>query len=427
MTRSSQQGPRAAGTTDVVVIGAGHSGLAASHCLAERAIDHVVLERGEVANTWRHERWESLRLLTPNWQCRLPGFHYEGPDPDGYMGMDEVVHFLESYSRHSRTPLRCRTTVERVLPFEKGYRVVTDQGEWRARAVVLATGAFNQPSIPRVAESLPSEIEQLTPHSYRTPSQLKDGGVLVVGASATGLQLAQELLRAGHEVTIATGEHVRMPRRYRGRDILYWMDVTGLLDERYDEMDDLVRARRLPSSQLVGSHENELLDLNRLTADGARVVGRLMGVRDGTAQFSGSLANVCALADLKMNRLLNTIDEWIAENHFEADPVKRFPDTRVGDEPCLTLDLAGSKLSTVLWATGFRPDYRWLEVDVLDRKGQLRHDGGVVAAPGLYTLGLPFMRRRKSSFIYGASDDARDITDHLADYLGRTEALRRCA
>lgn len=408
---------RSAGTRDVVVIGAGHAGLAASYCLNERSIDHVVLERGQIANSWRHERWDTLKLLTPNWQSRLPGFGYTGDNPDGYMSMPEVIEFIEGYAAFSGAPVQTNTTVTTVRPDANGYRVETDKGAWRARAVVIASGACNIANTPRVAGDLPVDIRSLSPHSYRNAGQLDEGGVLIVGASATGLQLADEISAAGHDVVIATGEHVRMPRRYRGHDIQFWLDRTGLLNQRYDEVDDVVRARGLPSPQLIGSHAFPILDLNRLTDRGVKVVGRLMGVRDGVAQFSGSLRNVCALADLKMNRLLDGIDDWVLRNSVLCDAPERFDATRVDESPALTLDLVKCNIRTVIWATGFRPDYRWLDVPVLDRKGRIRHDGGVVDAPGLYVLGLPVLRRRKSSFIHGAEDDARDITQHLADYL----------
>lgn len=408
-----------AARVDVVVIGAGHSGLAVSHGLAARSIDHVVLERGGVANSWRRERWDSLRLLTPNWLSRLPGHAYAGHDPDGYMAMDEVVSFIAGYASLIRAPVLTGTTVTAVEARTGGYRVTTDRGTWRCRALVIASGAANLPAVPGASAGIPRDIAQLTPHDYRNPRQLEPGGVLVVGASATGVQLADEIRRAGFDVTIAAGEHVRLPRVYRGRDIQWWMQAAGILDHRYDEVDDLSRVRRLPSPQLVGSRERPFMDLNALSDAGVRLVGRLAGIRDGKAQFSGSLPNVCALADLKMNRLLATIDEWAERNGYagEVGPVERFPETRVARPPTLGLDLTGGAVRTVLWATGYRPDYSWLRVPVLDRKGWLRHDGGVVEAPGLYVIGLPFLRRRKSSFIHGAADDARDITEHLAGYL----------
>jgi len=406
------------GTRDVIVIGAGHAGLAASHFLSEHSIDHVVLERGEVANSWRNERWDSLKLLTPNWQSRLPGYHYTGNDPDGFMTMPEVIEFISGYATTNTTPVFTNTNVSSIRSDGDEYKVVTNRGAYYGHCVIIATGACNVPVVPRAAKDVPGDIRTLTPHQYCSPDDLEEGGVLVVGGSATGLQLADEIHRSGRPVTIATGEHVRMPRTYRGRDIQWWLDATGILDERYDEVDDVIRARGLPSPQLVGSFEHKTLDLNYLTDMGVSLAGRLMGVQNGVAQFSGSLANVCALADLKLGRMLDAIDEWAdGQNVRSFDSPERFDATRIGSSPTLSLDLNRENIRTIVWATGFRPDYSWLQVPVLDRKGRIRHDGGVTPAPGLYVTGLPVLRRRKSSFIHGAEDDARDITTHLAAYL----------
>ena len=402
-----------------VVIGAGHAGLAMSACLAGRGIDHVVLERGEVANSWRTERWDSLRLLTPNWQSRLPGFGYQGDDPDGFRTMPEVIAFIDRYARAIAAPVQTRTRVVSVHRTDAGYLVGTDRGDWHARALVLATGACNIPCVPRLAEAVPASIKTLTPMAYRNPDQLDQGGVLVVGASATGVQLADEIHRSGRPVTLAVGEHIRAPRTYRGRDIQWWMDAAGVLDQRFDEVDDLARARKVPSLQLVGSPGRTMLDLNALTASGVRLVGRLAGLTDGRLLFSGSLANQCALSDLKLGRLLDTLDQWATDHGLDdqIEPPHRFPPTEVAPSPPLSLDLARGAIRTIVWATGYRPDYSWLEVPVLDRKGQIRHDGGIVASPGLYVIGLQFLRRRKSALIDGAAADARDLSDHLASYL----------
>jgi putative flavoprotein involved in K+ transport len=415
-----------AGTVDVVVIGAGHSGLAMSAWLSHQAIDHVVFERGEIANSWRHERWDSLRLLTPNWQSRLPGYRYTGGDPDGFMTMPEVIDFIDGYARAVAAPVRTDTTVVSVSPADGGFRVVTQRGQWRCRAVVLANGAHQLPNIPACAGELPKSLRAMSSKDYRNPHELDDRGVLVVGASATGLQLADEIRASGREVTLAVGEHIRMPRLYRSLDIQRWMDAVGILDQRYDTVDDIVRARRVPSPQLIGTPERATLDLNTLTERGVNMVGRLVGVNEGVAQFSGSLRNHCAMADLKLSRLLDTIDAWVARsvNRHLAAPPERFPATRVAEKPCLSLNLNDGRIGTVIWATGFRPDYSWLKVPAFDRKGQLRHDGGVAAVPGLYALGLPFMRRRKSSFIHGAEDDVREIGDHLGAYLAGFMQLR---
>jgi putative flavoprotein involved in K+ transport len=405
-----------------VVIGAGHAGLAASRCLSERAIDHVVLERGEVANSWRRERWDSLRLLTPNWQSRLPGYRYQGPDPDGFMTMTEVIEFVSRFASVAGAPVRTHTTVTSVRRIDEGYHVNTDRGDFRCRSVVLASGACNVANVPALRQAVPASIECLTALEYRNPSQLPRGGVLIVGASATGVQLADEIHRSGRPVTLSIGEHVRLPRTYRGRDVLWWMDASGIWNQRYDEIDDLTRARRLPSPQLVGTPERTTLDINALSAAGVEIVGRLATVRDGRALFSGGLRNQFALADLKMNRLLDTFDEWANAHQRDVDvgPPERFEPSRAPASPPLDLDLASGRIRSIVWATGFRPDYSWLDVPVVDSKGHLRHDGGVVDAPGLYAIGLPVLRRRKSTFICGAEDDSRDVIDELARYLATT-------
>ncbi len=412
--------------TTTVVIGAGHSGLATSRFLTQRAIEHVVLDRGEIANSWRTQRWDSLRLLTPNWLSRLPGFAYDGPDPDGFMTVPEVIAFIERYAAVVEAPVRTGTTVTDVSAIGGGYCVTTDRGTWEAPTVVLASGGFNLPNVPALAAAVPSSVTTINAASYRRPDQLPDGAVLVVGASATGIQLADELHRSGRPVTLSVGEHVRMPRAYRGRDIMWWMTAAGILDERYDEVDDVVRARNVPSPQLVGTPDRSARDLNALTDIGVALVGRLSEVRDGVALFSGALRNKCALADLKLGRLLDTFDAWALASGLDRDdvaPPHRPAPTRVPDAPRLAVDLRSGEIASIVWATGFRPDYSWLSVPVLDRKGRLRHEGGVVTgAPGMYAVGLNVLRRRKSSFIHGAEDDARELTDHLAAHLAA-----RCA
>jgi putative flavoprotein involved in K+ transport len=346
------------------------------------------------------------------------------------MTMAEVVGFVSRYAEVTKAPVRTQTAVTSVTRVDDGYRVVTDRGEFRARSVMLASGACNLAAVPAaLRDALPPSIHSLTALEYRNPAQLADGGVLIVGGSATGVQLADEVRRSGRRVVLAIGEHVRLPRTYRGRDVLWWMEASGVWNQRYDEIDDLSRARKLPSPQLVGTPERTTLDINTLSAAGVEIAGRLAAVRDGRALFSGGLRNLFALADLKMNRLLDTFDEWARGNGantaantaanaaVNTAPPERFEPTHVPDKPRLDLDLSGGAIQTVIWATGFRPDYRWLHVPVVDGKGHLRHDGGVVDSPGLYAIGLPVLRRRKSSFIHGAEDDARDLTDHLVRYL----------
>jgi len=373
-----------------------------------------------VANSWRRERWDSLRLLTPNWQSRLPGLRYEGPDPDGYMTVGEVTELIERFAKVSRAPVRTGVNVTSVRTAGDGYQVTTSDGEIRSQAVVIASGACNRPTVPPLSDAVPALVRQLTPFDYRDPGQLPDGGVLVVGASATGVQLAAEIHRSGRPVTLAVGEHVRLPRQYRGRDIFWWLQATGVLGERYDQIDDLTRARHLPSPQLTGAPEPAAADLSTLTAQGVRIVGRLGRIAGGLAQFSGSLRNTCTLADLKMNRFLARADNWANARGLDGElpPAHRFAPTRVDPRTPLELDLASGEITTLLWATGFRPDHSWLDIPVRDHAGHIRHDGGVVtSAPGLYVLGTPVLRTRASTYIHGAVTDSEALGAHLHSFL----------
>ena len=340
------------------------------------------------------------------------------------MTMGEVVDFISRFAVASRAPVRTQTPVTSLTRHAGGYQVTTPGGVIECRCVVIASGACNLPSIPALASSIPGSVAQFTTFDYGNPSRLPDGGVLVVGASATGVQLAGEIHKSGRPVTLSVGEHVRLPRMYRGRDVLWWMDAAGIWNQRYDQIDDVTRARRLPSPQLVGTPEKTMLDLNALSAMGVELVGRLSTIRDGRALFSGGLRNNFALADLKMERLLDTFDAWASSAGHEHDspPPERFEPTRAPAASRLQLDLRSGEIRSILWATGFRPDYSWLHVPVLDEKGHLRHDGGVVDSPGMYALGLPVLRRRKSTFIHGIEDDAREVIEHLAGYLAGAAA-----
>jgi putative flavoprotein involved in K+ transport len=333
----------------------------------------------------------------------------------------EVADFVCRYATLSHAPVRTSTTVTSLTRTDTGYRVATTDGEFECRCVVVASGACNLAGVPAVRQSVPEHIRHFTPLDYRKPADLPEGGVLVVGPSATGVQLAAEIHRSGRPVTLSVGEHVRLPRTYRGRDVLWWMHRSGVWDQRYDEIDDLTRARRLPSPQLVGTRERTTLDLNALGDMGVELVGRLAAVRDGRALFSGGLRNLFSLADLKMERLLDTFDAWADGNSAQAEvnAPERFEPTRTPESSRLQIDLRNGEIRSIVWATGFRPDYSWLHVPVIDDKGHLQHEGGVVTSPGMYVVGLPVLRRRKSSFIHGAEDDARELIEHLAGYLSR--------
>jgi putative flavoprotein involved in K+ transport len=407
--------------TEAVVIGGGQAGLATSRCLAQYGIDHVVLERGRVGERWRSERWDSLRLLSPNWHTRLPGFRYDGPDPDGYMQVGELVGLLERYARTIDAPVEPNTTVLRVEASGPGYRVTTDRGGFEARSIVIATGHCDVPCVPPVAAGLPGDVVQLVPSRYRRASQLPPGGVLVVGASASGVQLADEIHASGRPVTLAVGRHTRLPRVYRGRDIFWWLDAMGVFDETEDDVFDLDLARSQPSLQLVGRPDRATLDLPVLERRGVRLAGRLAAIEGARVRFADDLVAHTAAADARLARLVQRIDIFAARSGLDVEVGPREPFTPfLWPAPApTTLDLRQAGIRSIVWATGYRRAYPWLRVPVLDERGEIRHAGGVTAAPGLYVLGLYFLRRRNSSFIDGVGQDAMELAAHLAGYLRR--------
>jgi len=403
--------------TDTLIVGGGQAGLAMSRCLTSRGIDHVVLERGRVAERWRRERWNSLRLLTPNWQSRLPGFRYTGTDPDGFMTMPEVTDYLERYARSFAAPVQGETTVVAIAQRDGGFDVTTDQGSWHAANVVVATGYCDLPLVPHAASNLSRDVLQIVPGDYRCPERLPDGGVLVVGASSSGIQLADEIHASGRPVTLAVGRHMRLPRRYRGRDILWWLDAMGLFDESVDDVYDADISRNQPSLQLVGRPDHATLDLGCLLDRGVRLVGRVTGASGRTVYLRDDLVSYMAAADIKLASVLARIDRFVERSGCAGavDDAEPFVPICWPPQPPAPerLDLDALDIRTVVWATGFRRSYPWLRVPVLDEHGEIRHRGGVTPVAGLYVIGMQFLRRRKSAFIDGVGDDAEALAAHV--------------
>ncbi len=409
--------------TDTIIIGGGQAGLAMSRSLADRGIDHLVLERGRIAERWRSERWDSLRLLTPRWPSRLPGWRYQGPDQDGFMTKSEVIDYLESYARSFSAPVYSGITVDAVERAEAGFVVRTNAGVWRAPNVVIATGHCDRPHVPSMAVSLAPDIAQVVPTRYSGPAQLRDGGVLVVGAAATGVQLASEIAGSGRSVTLAVGRHIRMPRTYRGRDIMAWFDAMGVLSATIHQVGNIGVSRGQPSFQLIGSDDHRSLDLDALQQQGVRLVGRMIGVSNRSLYLGDDLAASIDHAEMKMNRQLDRVDHFIEQAGLDTQfPAEERPHRVQAPDSPRVLDLAAEGIGTVLWATGYRREYPWLRVPVLDARGELAHDGGITAEPGLYALGLHFMRRRNSSFLDGVGTDAVELAAHIQNRLTRRRA-----
>lgn len=408
-------------STTTLIIGAGQCGLAMSHELTRRSIDHLVLDAGQPGESWLTRRWESLRLLTPNWMNTLPGQTHGPGDPDGFATAGTFAGEIAKWVTRHAPPLLANTSVSSLARLGDGYLAQTTGGPIRCRSVVIATGACARAKIPSFASALPHHIDQFSPITYRNPLELRSGGVLVVGASASGLQIARELARAGRKVTLAVGSHGRLPRTYRGADILQWMHLARVFDEPFTKVDDLERVRRTPSLPLIGTPERADLNLDLLQARGVEPVGRMMDIRDGKALFSGSLFNAVFSADLKMNRLLDRVDTWVSEHGFDdlVAPPQRFAPITVPSDPRLSIDL--SEFDTVIWATGFNPDHRFVRMPTFDRKGRIHHHGGVVE-PGMYVMGLPYLRTSRSVHIDGATRDAKALARHITNQLSQPMA-----
>ena len=415
-------------TIDTIVIGAGHAGLAVSRLLTDAGRDHVVLDRGQVAERWRSERWDSLNLLTPRWMTRLPGWRYPGADQEGFMPVGELVGHLEQYAAASATPLVLGDEVHRVTLHRDRYRVETAGRSWQARHVVVATGATGRPNVPAGMDRLDPDIELVTSSQYRNPDQLAPGGVLVVGASASGTQIADELVRAGRRVVLAVGRHTRLPRSYRGMDIFWWLEQTGRLARHVARGE----ARVEPSLQLVGREPADPrgsdVDLAALQRAGVELAGHLGSVEGHRVGFRADLPATTHTADEQMFRFLDTVDRYVDTHHLGAEVEPPVRPLRVAtDRQPAGLDLRAEGIGTVLLATGFRPHHPWLRIPVVGSDGAIQQERGVTAAPGLYVVGQRFQHRRDSTFIDGARFGAQDVVSHMFSGQPVAEALREAS
>lgn len=397
--------------TDVLIIGAGHAGLSMSRCLYEAGIHHLVLERGRVGERWRSQCWDNLRLLTPNSFVKLPGKSYEGASPEGFMPVPEWIRFLEEYACSFHAPVLTDVHVDQVTREGQELLVSAGLASWKARALVIATGYCSEPFIPPCAKALSPEILQLSSSSYRRPQQLPEGGVLVIGCGASGVQIAEELVRSGRNVMLSVGRHRRLPRVYRGRDILWWSEKIGLFRQRTDSTKTL----DIPAPQLVGSDERRSIDLGILQQMGVRLTGRLSSIDSTRISFAPDMKEYLAAADTEMLSLLGKVDEFADLHQMGGDKIVPPPICPVN--PPSKIDLHGESIRTVIWATGYRRFYPWLQLDILDEKGEIRHTAGITEEPGVYVLGLRRQIRYNSNFIDGAGEDARELADHLVNFL----------
>jgi putative flavoprotein involved in K+ transport len=410
-------------SVETVVVGAGQAGLALSRCLTDAGRDHVVLDRGRVAERWRSERWDSFRLLTPNWQTRLPGWSYAGPDPDGFMGRDAVVRFFDDYARSFDAPVRTGVDVARVGRAGDGWRVETSSGPYDARNVVVATGHYARPRIPVVAADLPPHVHQLVASEYRNPAALPAGAVLVVGSGPSGQQIADELARAGRRVFIAVGRHRPLPRRYRGHDVYWWMDRMGSLARTVDSLDNPGAAAGAPSAVLAGGDED--IDLHRLVRHGVVPLGHLRDCDGTRLWFADDLADTVVAADAHPARFRGKVDAYVDRTRLAVPAELVVPRSRAAwaTSAPTRLHLRAAGIRVVIWAAGYRRDFSsWVDAPVFDAAGEPVQRRGITAAPGLAFLGLRFMHRRNSNFIDGVGADAEHLAEHITTTAAATAA-----
>jgi putative flavoprotein involved in K+ transport len=405
---------------DVVIVGAGQAGLAVSYYLRALGVEHVVLERGQIAESWRSARWDSFTLVTPNWMTRLPGYTMTAGTGSDFLPRDAVVGMLEQFA--DELPVHTGTAVLSVTAGEDGYEVVTSVGQITARAVVVAGGGQRCPVIPALASGLAADIHQSDASRYRSPDALPPGAVLVVGSGQSGAQIADELATAGREVLLATSRVPRVPRRYRGRDVHEWAVELGLYDQRTDAVADPA-AFREPHPMLSGARGGHTIAYQQLARDGVRLLGRLVGAEGQSLKFGPDLPEHIQYADQRAAQFRHTVDEYISRTGIAApppdtDPAERaLPQSQGSRE---RLNARAEHISTVIWCTGFGPDTSWLRVPLLTHDGSPAHTSGITAFPGLYVAGYPWLSNRGSGILYGVAADAARVAQHIAaDASGR--------
>jgi len=403
---------------DVVVIGAGSAGLATSHLLSQGRVDHIVLERGEIGQSWRAQRWDSFTLNTPNWCNGLAGMDFYPEAPNSFVDRNALLSYFETYAGTFDLPVRPHTNVTSVrrLP-SGGYTVVTEEDEFLTSAVVLATGGMNRPRVPRISQSLPESITVQSAGTYRNPQALPEGAVVVVGSGQSGCQIAEDLLEAGRRIYLSTSRVARVPRVYRGREILSWWRETGFMDTRLDGLKD-PSVQFAAQPQVSGTRGGHTVSLQSLARDGAVLIGRAEGVEGSVLKLSRNVRECIDFADGRSRAFKADIDQYIEQAGLKAEPASPdpgeppLPDLK-GSDAWEQLDLQREGVSSLIWCTGFAADWRWVEVDVFDDAGRPVHKDGFSESPGLYFVGLPWLSSRKSGILYGVSDDAARIVQDI--------------
>lgn len=405
----------------VVIIGGGQAGLAMSWSLTQKNIRHMVLERHQLAWAWREQRWDNFCLVTPNWQCKLPGFPYDGDDPHGFMLRDEIIAYVERYARSFNAPLREGVNVLRVEKTQHGFQLLTSAGVFTADQVVIAVGNYHRPRFPAIAAQLPENIVQVHSASYKSAQQLPAGEVLVVGSAQSGAQIAEDLHLAGRRVHLCVGSAPRVARFYRGRDVVDWLDDMGHYRLTVDDHPLGEDARRKTNHYVTGRDGGRDIDLRAFALQGMQLYGRLLGYRDGELLTGDDLKANLDGADATSQKIKDSIDVWIAEQGIDAPEEARYQPLWQPEESATHIDL--TNIATIIWAVGFHTDFSWIDAPAFNDKGYPRHTRGVSVQPGLYFLGLPWLWTWGSGRFEGVGEDAAWLAEAIEHHhQGAAEA-----
>ncbi len=416
----------------VVIVGGGQAGLSVSYCLKQRGIEHIIFEKNRIAHAWESKRWDSFCLVTPNWQCDLPGYAYPGSDPHGFMPRDQIVQYVRDYADSFQPNIKEGVAVNKIERGDRLFKVFTSIGDYTAKQVIIATGGYHQPKIPRISERLPQKIYQLHSSEYKNPQSLPDKGVLVVGTGQSGCQIAEDLHIAGKQVHLCVGGAPRSPREYRGKDVVDWLDQLGYYDIPIDEHPQKETVRTKTNHYVTGRGGGREIDLRQFATEGMKLYGKLKAIQGSLVKLQSDLQHNLDQADSVAESIKGTIDKYIEKNNISAPTEPPYKPVWQPQNVPLSVDLEAENIGTIIWATGYHMDFRWIEVPAFDGKGYPTHERGVTTEEGLYFIGLPWLYTWGSGRFSGVARDAIHLADcislkHKAQPKQMTQAVNEVA
>lgn len=398
--------------TNTIIIGAGHSGLAISYYLTKKKIPHIILEKGEIGEFWKSSTWDSLRMVLPNWMTQLPGFHYKGDEPNGFDSKQEYIKYLEDYAKSFKAPIKTTTSVISLTKQKDGFLVKTNKGLFLSKNVVVATGGLQVIKLPNFAKKLPKDITQLLSTEYKNPNQIKKGSVLIVGSGNSGVQIADDLQNSGYKTYLSVSKSRHIPRRYKGKDAIHWLQLLGKLDVKVEDLPNK-ESQKITPLLMTGSAGGYSLNLHNLAKNGATLIGRIEDISLNKIKIKPDLEENLEFADNFYDSFTQMVDDYMKANHLNSPNLKGTKPKKSKNKKINQLDLKKENIKTIIWATGFINDFSWIKLDIFDKDGEPIHTKGLSKVPGLYFIGLKWLSKYKSNFIYGVGEDAKYITENI--------------